>query len=71
MFAACTGVGSKAVDRTVRDVDVIEHVIKGVRAEFDPHDDASGAPYPSSWLGGEVVSQVTVHVIPDDETDKR
>jgi hypothetical protein len=64
-------VGSKIIDRTVRDVDVIEHVIKGVRTEQPPHDQASRAEFQSSRLGGEVLSHVSVRLIPDEEPDER
>jgi hypothetical protein len=66
----CADVTSKPVDRTVRDVDVIEHVLKGVRTEPSARADASHLQY-QSWLGGEVLSQVSVEVVPDEETDDR
>jgi hypothetical protein len=61
-------VGPKSVDRTVREVDVIEHVIKGVRPERRRGDELTSGPF-HSWLGGAALSHVRVHVVPDDESD--
>lgn len=61
--------GPKAVDRTVREVDVIEHVIKGVRTERRRRRDELASVKFQSWLGGEALSHVRVRVIPDEEAD--
>jgi hypothetical protein len=62
-------VRSKPVDRTVREVDVIEHVVKGVRTHQRRRGKDDADLRFDSQLGGQVLSHVTVHLVPDEETD--